>query len=130
LNKDWSLAKELIQKIIYNHPTKNCIIKWNKTNWQGLPKSKSLFFARKNTGLPIWNLTSQIFANLYLDSFDKFIKHKLKIKYYGRYVDDFVIIHPDKKYLLYCKNEIEKYLKQELKLQLHPNKFYLQYYTK
>jgi hypothetical protein len=61
---------------------------------------------------------------------DKFVKKNLKIKYYGRYVDDFILIHNDKKYLTFCKNEIEKYLKQELRLTVHPNKIYLQHYTK
>lgn len=50
-------------------------------------------------GMPIGNLTSQIFANIYMDPFDKFVKHKLKVKYYIRYADDFVIISPDKNYL-------------------------------
>ncbi len=121
---------DLIQKIIYNNPTKNCIIKWDKEDWEGLPKSKSLFFAKENAWLPIWNLTSQVFANFYLDFLDKFIKQKLKIRYYWRYVDDFILIHKDKKYLTFCKEEIEKYLKEELKLTLHPNKIYLQHFKK
>ncbi len=120
----------LVEKVVFNNPVKNCIIKWNKNDWQWLPKSKSLFFAWENKGLPIWNLTSQVFANFYLDFLDKFVKQNLKIKCYGRYVDDFVLIHNDKKYLTFCKKEIEKYLKQELKLTIHPYKVYLQYYTK
>lgn len=127
---DKNIIFYLLEKVIYNAPTKNCIIKWNKSDWQGLPKSKSLFFANENTGLPIWNLTSQIFANFYLDFLDKFIKQKLKIKYYGRYVDDFVLIHKDKEYLKYCQKEIEIFLKNDLKLIIHPNKIYLQYYSK
>ena len=47
-------------------------------------------------GMPLGNLTSQIFANLYLNDLDQFVKHKLKIKYYVRYVDDFVILHENK----------------------------------
>ncbi len=121
---------KLIQKIIYNNSIKNCIIKWNKKDWHGLPKSKSLFFTKDNTWLPIWNLTSQVFANFYLDFLDKFIKQKLKIKYYGRYVDDFILVHSDKQYLKYCKSQIDIYLKEELSLTVHPNKIYLQHYTK
>jgi hypothetical protein len=75
-------------------------------------------------------LTSQVFANFYLDFLDKFVKHKLKIKYYGRYVDDFVLIHKDKNYLLYCKKEIDLFLKEKLNLLVHPNKVYLQHYKK
>jgi hypothetical protein len=120
----------LVEKIIYNDPTKNCIIKWSSLDWQGLPKSKSLFFTNGNTGLPIWNLTSQIFANFYLDKLDKFIKQKLKIKYYGRYVDDMMLVHKDNEYLKYCKKEINLFLINELKLTLHPDKIYLQHYSK
>ncbi len=120
----------LVEKIIYNDSTKSCIIKWNSLDWQGLPKSKSLFFTKGNTGLPIWNLTSQVFANFYLDKLDKFIKQKLKIKYYGRYVDDMVLVHKDNEYLKYCKKEINLFLINELKLTLHPNKIYLQHYSK
>ncbi len=54
------------------------------------PKEKSLFYAPKERGLPIGNLTSQVFANFYMNSFDHYLKHDLGIKYYGRYVDDFI----------------------------------------
>lgn len=127
---EYNLVLPIIKKIIYNNPTKNCVIKWNKKDWQGLPKSKSLFFAPENTWLAIWNLTSQVFANFYLDFLDKFVKQKLKIKYYGRYVDDFILIHTDKEYIKYCKAEIQLFLEQELNLIVHPKKIYLQHYTK
>lgn len=71
-----------------------------------------------NPGLPIGNQTSQWFAILYLNDFDHFIKEKLRIKYYIRYMDDFVLIHPDKEYLRYCKKEIGRYL-SNLKLELN-----------
>ncbi len=120
----------LIKQIIYNDPTKNCIIKWKKTNWEGLPKDKSLFYTKENCWLPIWNLTSQVFSNIYLDEFDKYVKHTLKVRYYGRYVDDFYIIDKDKQRLLDYKKDIENYLKQNLQLTLHPKKVYLQDYRK
>ncbi len=72
-------------------------------------------------GLPLGNYTSQFFANIYLNHLDYFVKHKLKAKYYIRYVDDFVILHKDKRVLLNYMNKIEKYLKF-LKLELHPDK--------
>ena len=75
----------------------------------------------KTKGLPLGNYTSQFFANIYLNHLDYFIKHKLKAKYYIRYVDDFVILHKDKRVLLKYTNKIEKYLKF-LKLELHPEK--------
>lgn len=75
----------------------------------------------KGKGMPLGNLTSQFFANVYLNDLDYFVKHKLKAKYYIRYVDDFVILHNDKNKLKEYKEKIEKYLKN-LKLELHQDK--------
>lgn len=61
-------------------------------------------------GIPIGNHTSQWFAILYLSGMDHMIKERLGIKFYGRYMDDFYLIHPDKEYLLYCLEEIRKFL--------------------
>ncbi len=72
--------------------------------------------------MPLGNLTSQFFANLYLNELDYFIKHKLKSKYYIRYVDDFVILHNSKSQLEEWKKEINLFLDKELKLKLHPDK--------
>ncbi|MEK6860785.1 MAG: reverse transcriptase/maturase family protein, partial [Nanoarchaeota archaeon] len=76
----------------------------------------------KGKGMPLENLTSQFFANIYLNELDQFIKHRLKIKHYIRYVDDFVILHSSKQKLEYYKDEINRFLKKELKLELHPDK--------
>lgn len=116
----------LIETVIFNNPTKNCIIKGNKSDWQGLPASKSLFKADKNCGLPIGNLTSQLFGNVYMNDLDHFIKIKLKCKYYGRYVDDFFIINQNKDYLKQLIPQISEFLQKKLQLTLHPNKIYLQ----
>ena len=75
----------------------------------------------KGQGLPLGNYTSQFFANVYLNRLDYFVKHRLKAKYYIRYVDDFVILHKDKKVLEEYFIKIGKYLKN-LKLELHPDK--------
>ena len=75
----------------------------------------------KGKGLPLGNYTSQFFANVYLNNLDYFVKHRLRAKYYIRYVDDFVILHKDKKVLLKFKDKIEKYLKN-LRLELHQDK--------
>ncbi len=72
-------------------------------------------------GLPLGNYTSQFFANVYLNKLDYFVKHELKAKYYIRYVDDFVILHRNKKRLEYFKNRISEFL-ISLKLELHPEK--------
>ncbi len=76
---------------------------------------------QKGKGLPLGNYTSQFFANIYLNNLDYFVKHRLKAKYYIRYVDDFVILHKDKKALVDYLDKIEKYL-MFLKLKLHPDK--------
>ncbi|MEK7497566.1 MAG: reverse transcriptase/maturase family protein [Patescibacteria group bacterium] len=73
-------------------------------------------------GIPLGNLTSQIFANIYLDRLDQFVKHKLKTKYYLRYADDFVFLSTDKNKLLEFIDPIREFLLEELKLELHPEK--------
>lgn len=120
----------LIQKIIYNDCTKNSIFKWKKEDYIWLPKNKSLFFAKDFCWLPIWNLTSQLFSNIYLKDFDKYIKNEFWVKYYGRYVDDFFIIHKNKDYLLWLIPKINDYLQSNLELTLHPKKIHLQNYKK
>ncbi len=72
-------------------------------------------------GMPIGNLTSQFFANVYLSGLDYFVKHTLKAKYYIRYVDDFVILHESKEALELYKTQINEFLKT-IKLELHPQK--------
>jgi len=128
--QDKDLILELCRKVISYHPANNCIIKGNKKNWKGIPPDKSLFSSPENCGLPIGNLTSQVFANFYMNSFDHLIKHNLKIRYYGRYVDDFVMIHSHKEYLKSIIPIIREYLYSNLGLVLHPNKIYLQHYSK
>ena len=72
--------------------------------------------------MPIGNLTSQLFANIYLNELDCFEKHKLRIKDYVRYTDDFVIVRRKEKELRGLFPEIERFLAEKLKLLLHPNK--------
>ncbi|MCI1784932.1 MAG: RNA-directed DNA polymerase [Bacteroidales bacterium] len=119
-------ALSLIEKIIFNDPITNCFIRGGKKDWEDIPLSKSLFHSAYCCGLPIGNLTSQLFSNIYLNDFDHYVKKDLGVKHYGRYVDDFFIIHPDKQILLYCMARIKIYLKQSLGLVLHPKKIYLQ----
>jgi RNA-directed DNA polymerase len=127
---DKDLIIKLCKQVIFNDSTKNCIIKGSKSDWDALPPNKSLFHSKPNCGLPIGNLTSQVFANFYMDSFDHFVKHDLKIRYYGRYVDDFVIVHEDKEYLKKLIPILSEYLQTELQVTIHPKKIYLQHYSK
>jgi RNA-directed DNA polymerase len=76
--------------------------------------------ARK--GIPIGNLTSQLFANVYMNEFDQFVKHVLKIKYYARHTDDFVIVSDSAQTLELLIPRIQAFLCDKLKLSLHPDK--------
>ncbi len=123
---DKSWLRFLVRQIILNDPTENCIMKGNLSDWKGLPANKSLFTTPRDCGLPIGNLTSQIFANDYLADFDRFMKETLKLKYYGRYVDDFFVVHEDRNYLKSLVPVIRDYLDNTVCAILHPSKVYLQ----
>lgn len=79
-------------------------------------------------GLPLGNITSQLFANIYLDELDQFMKQDLKVKYYIRYCDDFVVLHEDRRYLESLTPKIDGFLKSHLKISLHPNKVTIRAY--
>lgn len=81
----------------------------------------NVHFACKQIGIPIGNLTSQFFANIYLNGMDHFIKERLGCRYYLRYMDDFVVFHDDKPFLWSVKQAIQDYL-MDLSLCLHENK--------
>ena len=127
---DADILLRLIHQVIFNDPTKNCRIRSRRENWIGLPKSKSLFFAGAGKGLPIGNLTSQLFGNVYLNDFDHFMKGKLKCRYYGRYVDDFFVVHCDRNFLKDLIPAVAEYLRDKLSLRLHERKMYLQHCRK
>lgn len=76
-------------------------------------------------GLPLGNLTSQLFANVYMNRFDQWVKHKLKAKHYVRYADDFVFISYEKNWLESIIPQVQEFLQTNLKLSLHPDKLYL-----
>lgn len=80
---------------------------------------------RRYVGLPLGNLTSQLFSNVYMNRFDQFVKHKLKIKYFVRYADDFVFLSQDQKFLQSMIPTIRSFLLFDLHLVLHPSKIFL-----
>lgn len=112
----------LAKTIIFHDPTQNYYLKSKKELFTQIPVSKTLFMAPKNKGLPIGNLTSQFFANVYLNELDQFVKRKLKVKYYLRYVDDLVLLSESSEQLRRWRKEIDYFLKENLKLELHPKK--------
>ncbi len=76
-------------------------------------------------GLPLGNLTSQLLVNIYMNEFDQWMKHVMKVRHYIRYADDFVILSRDKNYLLELTPKIADFLDERLKLSLHPNKVFI-----
>lgn len=80
------------------------------------------FEKNTNKGIPLGNVTSQLFTNIYLNKLNQFIKHELRIRYYIRYCDDFIILSKDKFCLGKIVKEIDAFLRNNLKLNLHPNK--------
>lgn len=116
-----SLTSSLMKKIVFNDPTDGAIIKPN-SNFHLVPRHKSLWFSKPKTGLAIGNLPSQFNSNVYMDPFDKFVKHVLGVRYYVRYVDDAVILSKDKEWLEGLLPKMSDFLSRELKLELHPKK--------
>lgn len=110
----------LIQVILFNEPALNCRFRnTTRTDFEKLPAHKTLFKARQDCGLPIGNLTSQFFANVYLDALDQFVKHGLKAKYYLRYCDDIVLLSADKEELEQWEKQIGEFLRDRLQLELN-----------
>jgi len=83
------------------------------------------FETKSGVGLPLGNVTSQLFANVYLNELDQFVKHVLKRKYYLRYCDDFIILSKNREELLDLLPQLNHFLYHNLKLELHPNKIHL-----
>lgn len=124
---DKGIVIRLCCQIIDNDPTQGCVMRGSYKDWNRLPQGKSLFHVGPSFGLPIGNLTSQLFANFYLSGFDRFVTEELGFSYYGRYVDDFVIVSDDMERLKAAVEPIRRYLDTRLHLELHLDKVYLQH---
>jgi len=116
----------LAKIIIFNDPIENFTAKGNLSLFDKIPAHKSLFHVPRGQGLPIGNLTSQFFANIYLNELDQFAKHDLKARYYMRYVDDFLILSDDKNQLKEWRNRIIYFLGQHLELNINLQKQIIQ----
>ena len=112
----------MIQKVIFHDPRKNVYLKSPKYLYKKLPKYKSLFNTDAKKGLPIGNLTSQFFSNVYLNKLDQYAKHVLKCRHYARYVDDIVVLDEDYKYLNWVYSKIDEFLRQSLNMELNHKK--------
>lgn len=116
----------LAKKIIFHDPTSNYIFKGRKETQNLIKKEKSLLFGEKDKGLPIGNLTSQFFANVYLNELDHFVKEDLGFHRYIRYVDDFIILNENKERLEKATEEVGCFLEKNLRLCLCKDKTILQ----
>ena len=122
----------LWHEVIFDRPMENIAIRGARSDWSALPRNKSLFNQPPGQGIVIGNLTSQLLSNIFLDQFDRYVRFELNYPHYGRYVDDFFILVPieEREQLLHDIYKIEHYLKDNLKLTLHPKKQYKQIASK
>ena len=102
---DHAVLKRLLRKHIQCHDTLTLL--------DGIIDSSP---GTPGVGIPLGNLTSQLFANIYLNELDRFAKHELRARYYARYMDDFVILHHDKVQLRHWRDRIERFLQDALRL--------------
>lgn len=109
---------QLCETIIFNDPTQNYVLKGNAPQKGKLPPHKTMFHKDKGRGIPIGNLTSQFFANVYLNELDQYAKRNLAVKCYVRYVDDFILLSNSKTQLEVWKEKIQSYLDKNLYLKL------------
>jgi len=123
---DHKILKSILKKHIQNKDTiwlLGNVIDSFSSNPTGLSCGVNL------KGLPLGNLTSQLLVNVYMNEFDQYMKHGLKVKYYIRYADDFVILSKNKKYLEGILRYIEVFLRSEMKLNLNPDKVFIKTYA-
>lgn len=119
---DMDFVTWLTREIVMLNPLDNCIVIGSPTEWEGLPRNKSLYNSPDGCGLPIGNLTSQLFSNVYLNLLDQYMKRRLHCRHYGRYVDDFYVVGADREWLLSLVAYVRAFLYVELGLELHDGK--------
>ena len=119
---DWPLVDYLLESICLLDPVANCRIVGDRREWAKLPPEKTLFCSKPGCGLPIGNLSSQLFSNVYLGALDDFMKRDLKCRHYGRYVDDAFVVGPDKAELLALVPRVREFLREALALELNEEK--------
>jgi RNA-directed DNA polymerase len=108
----------LSHRLLRHDPAANVLLRGRPESFAQVPAHKRLLAAPPHKGLPIGNLTSQFFANVYLNELDQFVKHELKCRHYLRYVDDMVLLHENPDQLCRWEEEIEQFLAQRLQLSL------------
>jgi len=124
IHEPWWLS--LADLILFHDPRKNYELRGEATKLNLVPEHKRLAEQPSHLGLPIGNLSSQFFANVYLNDLDQFIKHKIGAKHYVRYVDDFILLHESPQWLNAALIEINAFLQDKLNARLNPKKTILQ----
>lgn len=119
---DVDFVRYLTEVIVMLDPIAKCRIIGNVRDWEDLPVNKSLFNSKGGCGLPIGNLTSQLFSNVYMNVFDQYMKRVLHCRHYGRYVDDSFVVSADLPYLKSLIPQVRTFLSTELDLTLHEGK--------
>ena len=119
---DMDFVEWLTRVIIMQDPTQNCRRRGSLLDWHGLAHGKSLFHSPKGCGLPIGNLTSQLFSNVYLNELDQYAKRTLGCRHYGRYVDDFYVVSADREWLLSLQEPLTAFLLDSLGLEVNRGK--------
>ncbi len=117
---------QLTSTILFHDPRPTIIHQSPPARLALIPPHKSLFNQPPHLGLAIGNLSSQFFANVYLDALDQFVKHRLRVRHYVRYVDDFVLLHDSPQWLNAARDAMDAFLQAELGLRLNPRKTVLQ----
>ena len=123
--RDMRLILWLTEQIIMLDPLSNCIIVGHDSDWDGMDHAKCMRYVKPGLGLPIGNLTSQLYSNVYLNPFDQFIKRQICCRHYGRYVDDSAMVDSDREWLLAQVPMIREFLGDVLGLQLHMGKLHV-----
>ena len=124
-----SVDHKVLLKILGKHIEDKNIILILKNIIDSFSMQNSVYaMADMLKGLPLGNLTSQLLVNVYMHEFDIHVKENLKVKYYIRYADDFVILSRDKKYLEELLPKLDNFLENKLHLTLHPDKVYIKAY--
>ncbi len=112
--------------IVFHCPQDNCIRRSNIEKWNHIPPRKTLFGQPKEKGCAIGNLPSQLSANFYASVLDNWILNVKRYKHYLRFVDDFIVLVPTQERLVTLVTELKHYIKEQLLVNLHPKKIYIQ----
>ncbi len=124
ITEPWWMA--LAETILMHDPRANFEYRGDATLLDRVPAHKRLLNQPSSHGLPIGNLSSQFFANVFLDALDQFIKHRIGARHYIRYVDDFILLHESSQWLNAALADIAEFLPSVLGASLNPSKTILQ----